>query len=190
MKKHYYANHAKQLKRQNQYYKTNKKRINKNAATKRNTLIGRLQHDYSHMKDRCLNKKDATYKLYGSRGTRCLFSVDTFIRHVIDDLKVVNINQIKGMSIQLIDETGNFKPGNIQFVTYSERGAGMRMQIKKTSSRHKGVHLTKAGKYMTRIGYQNKRIYCGVFSSEDAAAECYNTKAIELYGECARLNII
>jgi hypothetical protein len=45
-------------------------------------------------------------------------------------------------------------------------------------------------KFDVRIGTNNKNIYLGSYITEEQAAEAYNKKAIELFGEYAKLNII
>lgn len=55
----------------------------------------------------------------------------------------------------------------------------------------KGVTFhKKTKKYQARVGYENKRVYLGLFNTPIEAAKIYNRKAIELYGEFARINII
>ena len=43
---------------------------------------------------------------------------------------------------------------------------------------------------MAKIPFNGKSIYIGKFKNEIDAAKAYNAKAIELYGDKARLNII
>ena len=59
------------------------------------------------------------------------------------------------------------------------------------SSSFKGVSLNKkTNKFVSSIRHNNKQIYLGTFYDEIKAAEAYNKKAIELYGNYANLNII
>jgi len=61
----------------------------------------------------------------------------------------------------------------------------------KCSSQYKGVHWNKqTAKWVSMIGFGDKRIYLGLFTSELEAAIAYNTKASELFGEFANLNKI
>jgi hypothetical protein len=46
------------------------------------------------------------------------------------------------------------------------------------------------GKWASRIAYEGKRIYLGYYDDETEAAEAYNMKALELFGEFANLNKI
>lgn len=55
----------------------------------------------------------------------------------------------------------------------------------------KGVNYQrKIKKYQARVGYENKRLYLGVYNTPIEAAKIYNQKALELFGEFAKLNII
>ena len=54
-----------------------------------------------------------------------------------------------------------------------------------------GVCLNKSrGKFQASIIKEGKRYHLGCYKTEEEAAEAYNKKAIELYGEYANLNII
>lgn len=60
-----------------------------------------------------------------------------------------------------------------------------------SSSKYKGVCWDKSRrKWLANITVDRKSIYIGRFKTEEEAALAYNEKAIELFGEFARLNII
>ncbi len=57
------------------------------------------------------------------------------------------------------------------------------------SSRFKGVDWHKLSKkWRARICINRKRIHIGYYNSENEAAKAYDQKAVELFGEFARLN--
>ena len=57
------------------------------------------------------------------------------------------------------------------------------------SSIYKGVSWEKdRNKWRTGIRINNKDIHLGLFDSEEEAAKAYDAKAIELFGEYAKLN--
>ena len=57
------------------------------------------------------------------------------------------------------------------------------------SSKYVGVYYEKKRKkWVAEIGYLKKRYRLGYFDEEIAAARAYDEKAIELYGEDARVN--
>lgn len=65
----------------------------------------------------------------------------------------------------------------------------LELKLKIYTSKYKGI-CVKDGKFVVRISYNNKRHYIGAFKNEDDAARAYNKKAIELYGNDAKLLII
>lgn len=59
----------------------------------------------------------------------------------------------------------------------------------KGTSKYKGVIWhSQCKKWVARIKYNFKTIYIGIFNQEADAAQAYNFKAEELFGEFARLN--
>lgn len=59
------------------------------------------------------------------------------------------------------------------------------------TSIYKGVcWIKKKNKWRSSIGYNGRTIYLGEYKNEIDAAKAYNKKAIELFGEFARINII
>jgi len=60
---------------------------------------------------------------------------------------------------------------------------------KNTSSKYKGVTFYKRDqKWQAKISPNGKTIHLGYFDSEIEAAKAYNRKAVEVFGEFARLN--
>ena len=71
----------------------------------------------------------------------------------------------------------------------SKRHQGKRFNVLKTS-KYVGVSLKKGRKKCWRatIFYHNKQIYLGIYYTQEEAALAYDKKAIELFGENARVN--
>lgn len=62
---------------------------------------------------------------------------------------------------------------------------------RKNKSGYKGVWKPKnSNKYTAEIRFNYKKYYLGVFDVPEDAAKAYNEKAIELFGEYAKLNEI
>ncbi|MEN6337259.1 MAG: AP2 domain-containing protein [Phycisphaerales bacterium] len=58
-----------------------------------------------------------------------------------------------------------------------------------TGSRFKGVWFEKrVGKWRATIHIKGKSIWIGHFATEEEAARAYDRRAVELFGEFARLN--
>jgi hypothetical protein len=59
---------------------------------------------------------------------------------------------------------------------------------KRTTSRYRGVHLGRSGRWVAQIMHERKLYYLGVYEREEAAATAYDVWAVTLKGEKAQLN--
>lgn len=75
---------------------------------------------------------------------------------------------------------------NLRVATKSQNAANQKRR-KDNSSGVKGVKKYH-NKYAAAIQFNKKQIYLGLFPTPEAAARAYDAKAIELFGEFARLN--
>ena len=93
--------------------------------------------------------------------------------------------------IDHIDGNGlNNQRNNLRKATHQENMMN-RQSNKNSSSQFKGVHwYERTNKWQARITFNQKRISLGYFTSEIDAAKTYNKKALELFGEFAKLNFI
>jgi hypothetical protein len=77
---------------------------------------------------------------------------------------------------------------NLRIATQSQNGANTKKRTG-CSSKYKGVYWNlQQKKWTSGINYKGKRYYLGHFISEEEAATAYNKKAVELFGEFARIN--
>lgn len=74
---------------------------------------------------------------------------------------------------------------NLRVCTQSQNGAN-RPRMRRDG--YRGVRLLKGKYWSARITYQNKGIHIGCFPTAEDAARAYDAKALELFGEFARLN--
>ena len=70
---------------------------------------------------------------------------------------------------------------------HSARHQGIKLNRPKTS-KYVGVSLKRDSRWAAVIARNRKVYYLGTFNTEELAAEAYDDKARELYGENARLN--
>jgi hypothetical protein len=95
------------------------------------------------------------------------------------DMEVDHVNGIK---------TDN-RRSNLRECNHENNSRNVRKQKNKTSSKYKGVSYDKArNKWEAYIITGNKKIHLGRYVSEETAAEAYNKKAKELFGEYAKPN--
>lgn len=82
------------------------------------TLNGYLRGVFSNIKGRCSNPEHKWYRIYGGRGIENRF-VDFrhFMQYIVIGLCVTDIDQLKGLQIDRIDNDGHYEPGNIRFTT-------------------------------------------------------------------------
>ncbi|KKK99325.1 hypothetical protein LCGC14_2633830, partial [marine sediment metagenome] len=78
------------------------------------------------------------YKNYGGRGIENKFkSLDDFRCYVTDFLGITEFEQIKGLQIDRIDNDGDYKPGNMRFVTAKVNSNNRRNSKRKRNVRTK-----------------------------------------------------
>lgn len=53
---------------------------------------------------------------------------------------------------------------------------------------YKGVHMTRSGKFVARIGIAWKQKHLGTFETAELASEAYNEAALKTFGQFSRLN--
>lgn len=96
---------------------------------------------------------------------------------------------------QLVDhinrDTLDNRRCNLRFATRSQNSANAVKQRKPRSSRYKGVSWCKQHrKWLATIQVNGTPRRLGLFETEQAAAQAYNTAALEGFGEFAHLNSI
>lgn len=80
---------------------------------------------------------------------------------------------------------------NLRIVTAQENCMNQSVQLKRKHSKYKGVSYDKSrDKWIAYCKKDGKMYNLGRFVLEIEAAEAYNRKAIELFGEFAKLNVI
>lgn len=103
------------------------------------------------------------------------------------------------MGVGLIDHINGNKldnrKENLRHATYSQNGANTKKprsnRGKIPTSKYKGVSRSRTeGKWIAQIGKDDARYCLGRFNDEKEAARAYNAKALELYGEFAKINEI
>jgi len=91
--------------------------------------------------------------------------------------------------IDHIDGDGlNNQRSNLRIANKSQNAMNAKKHTRSTS-KYKGVYYYKRdNKWASQIVLNNKRYYLGLFADEIDAAKAYDKKAIELFGEFAKLN--
>lgn len=100
------------------------------------------------------------------------------------------MNTPQGMDTDHINGNGlDNRKSNLRICTQSQNEANKGLQKNNTSG-FKGVQWNKQyKKWSAKINKNKKSFYVGYFTDKKEAAKAYNTKAKELFGEFARLNV-
>ena len=101
------------------------------------------------------------------------------------------LNAPKEMQVDHINHDGlDNRRENLRLCTPSQNSANRRAR-KNGTSKFRGVSWHKVDrKWMVALAKEGRIEYVGRFENEIEAAKAYNTKAIELHGAFAHLNII
>ena len=143
---------------------------------------------WANIKMRTSNTNYKCYRDYGGRGiTIC----DEWKN---DFMSFYNWAMSNGysdeLSIDRIDNDGNYCPENCRWVTQTMQCRNQRIQKNNTSG-YKGVSYHKRdGKYQARISVNKKSIYLGLYPTAVEGAIAYNTYIIENNLEGFNLNEI
>lgn len=145
----------------------------KESNTTHNGCSDKLYYVWVMMKDRCFNKKSASFKHYGYRGiTVCEDwnkSYEKFKKWALEN------GYTNGLSIDRIDNDGNYDPSNCRFTDNFVQRRNTKIIRKNNTSGYRGVSYHRRNKNFTaNIRVSGKAIYLGSFKyARDAAIE-YN----------------
>ena len=111
------------------------------------------------------------------------FTMHRLIMENFENMKIGN-NVVDHINHKRIDN----RVENLRIVSHSENNQN-RKKKQGTLSKYIGVEPS-GGKWCSSITYQKKKYHLGSYQTQEEAAEVYNKKALELYGEQAKINII
>lgn len=122
-KRYYKANKERLCRYKKQYRQKYKYELRVKSKQYYNTLEGYIRTIWRCMLARCNNPKHKSYRYYGGRGIKIKFeSFEDFFDYVVNKLKV----DPRGMTIDRINNDGNYEPGNIRFVSRAENNRNQR----------------------------------------------------------------
>ena len=130
----------------NKYYKKNVERINiqqrkRYAANPKRQKVYQKGYDKKNperyiwcaMRQRCCNPNNPDYKYYGGRGIKVC---DRWLNSFKDFLKDVGKRPSPELTIDRIDNNGNYEPGNVKWSTWKEQNNNQRNRKRKKGKRN------------------------------------------------------
>lgn len=145
-----------------------------NLTQDKYTIVDDEDYEYLNQWKWCINSNG--YAIRSEKGKHILMH-----KVIINDKS--NVDHING------DRLDN-RRNNLRLATHKENMRN-KNKINNTSSKYKGVTYNKrAKKWKSQITIDKNCIYLGLFENEVDAAKAYNIKAIELFGDFAKLNCI
>lgn len=146
-------------------------------ALKHGLSKGIIYKTLSGMKSRVSNKNNKSYKDYGGRGISIckewMDSPELFVRWSLDN------GYDKGLSIDRINNDGNYEPSNCRWVTKEIQMRNTRVLQSNNTSGFRGVSSRIDGMFIANIGIDSELIYLGYFSTALEAAIAYDKYVIE-----------
>jgi hypothetical protein len=139
----------------------------------------RLYTIWKEIKRRTLNSKHKDYVNYGGRGITICDEWKDDVKSFYDWAMGNGYEENKGLSIDRIDNDGNYCPENCRWTTQTIQSRNQRI-YKNNTSGYKGVSFSKnSNLYRVRIFVNKKTINLGYFKTSVEGAIAYNNYIIE-----------
>lgn len=122
---------------------------------------------------RCTNPKNIDYKNYGGRGINIYNEWKNNFTSFYNYLENVIGLKTEGMSLDRINNDGNYEPGNIRWANSVTQARNRRIRSNNKSG-YTGVHFCKkTNKYISLISINRKQVYIGSFDCPKKASDEY-----------------
>jgi hypothetical protein len=128
-----------------------------------------LYSTFCGIKNRCNNPKNKKYPLYGGRDIRCLFNTFEEFSCYVQTLPNFSRVQELGLSVNRIDNEGNYKVGNLEWASYQKQEANKRLSKNNTSG-YEGVgYIKKRNKWGMCLQISGRKAITGSYDTLEEA---------------------
>jgi hypothetical protein len=157
------------------YHKLKVKEVN----TKHNLVGTKLYNVWKDIKRRTLNPKHKYYLDYGGRGITICEEWKNDFKSFYDWAMSNGYEENKGLSIDRINNDGNYCPENCRWTTPTIQARNQRIP-KNNKTGYRGVSFVKkTNKYASYICVNKINIYLGIFPTAVEGAIAYNNYILE-----------
>lgn len=126
-----------------------------------------LRIAWANMKDRCYNKNNPEYNLYGLRG---IFVCEEWkLAFKLFKEWAINNGHSDSLSLDRIDNNKGYSPDNCRWTNRTVQKLNCN-KYKNNKTGHKGIHISK-GKYRAMIRFKGVPIHLGYFVDINDAIE-------------------
>lgn len=136
----------------------------------------KIYNVWNHIMGRCFNKNNKSFNDYGGRGiTVCdrWLKVENFISDMYPSHK-------DGLSIDRINNDGNYEPNNCRWATNEVQQRNTRIIRKRNKTGYRGVYFNESrNKFSSSIRVNSKSIHLGYFHNAIDGAKAYNKYVID-----------
>ena len=154
-----------------QVIKRNQTKCKKCSHKKYVVYNEKIRSVYDNMMARCYKEHHKAYKDYGARGISvCDEWVDSYIGF---QTWCIENGYAEGLSIDRIDNNGNYEPSNCRFATKTIQQRNTRVIQRNNTAGHRGVS-NRNGRYSASIIVDYKKIHLGTFDTALEAAKAYD----------------
>ena len=148
------------------------KSIGYKCSCKKITKTAKHYSIFNSIKSRCLNNKLKVYESYGGRGISLYKDWENNyleFEEYIKQLPNYNYKLIKSgkLTLDRIDNDGNYEPDNLRWATYKEQAANKRNRL---STKYNGVYYN-SYKKKYQVSLNDRAFYIGLIDSEHEAVK-------------------
>ena len=153
--------------------------LNKDIITKHGLEKTPEYSRWNQMINRCHNPNYPGFHEYGAIGIKVC---DAWRNSPVGFIDHIGKKPDGDFSVDRIDSTKGYEPGNVRWASKSEQCYNRRIQQGKTS-RYRGVYLhIQTGKWIAHISTSTGRQYLGIHNSEEEAYSVYVAAYIKEHG--------
>lgn len=143
---------------------------------------------WANIKQRTSNPTNWAYQYYGQRG---IGLEDTWHKSFVafrDYVLATLGERPEGMTLDRVDNSKGYIPGNIKWATRQEQAINQRPKSNNSSGYIGVAYTPRLNKWSAYIRHMNKEYYIGHFEEPTDAANAYDNFALQLRGEYAKTN--